>query len=247
MPTVLLTSAGRRSQLLGCFRRSGDVLGLPLRVIAVDLSPTLSAACAQADRSFTVPRCDSQNYIESLIEICRKEKVDLLVPTIDPELTPISRAEAAFSAIGTRVVVSQPTVTVLAGNKFKTAETLSSAGVPTPKTIWLREYLADPTRIPGPVIAKPNSGSASVGIVRAEKPEDLFGLQPDQYIVQELWKGSEYTVNLFFDNKGCLRCSIPHLRIEVRSGEISKGRTERRLLQYEATTIGKSKSGPYLF
>ncbi len=228
MPTVLFTSAGRRNQLMDCFRRSGQALGLPVRLLAADLRPELSPACEQADRHFAVPRCTSAGYVEALLGICRAERVDLVIPTIDPELTVLSRAHEAFAALGTRVVASAPEVTALAHDKFGTSEVLARAGVPTPKTVWLADYLADPGRLAGPVIAKPNAGSASVGIVRPRGPGDLVGLPTDGYIVQELWTGAEYTVNVFFDAAGALRCAVPHLRMEVRAGEVSKGRTERR-------------------
>jgi len=66
-----------------------------------------------------------------------------------------------------------------------------------------------------------------LGIFRPGKPEDLVGLATEPYIVQELWRGQEYTVNLFFDASGGLRCVVPHERIEVRAGEVSKGVTRR--------------------
>jgi carbamoyl-phosphate synthase large subunit len=66
-----------------------------------------------------------------------------------------------------------------------------------------------------------------MGIVRPRSPAELVGLPLDDYLVQEMWDGAEYTVNLFFDQEGDLRCAVPHRRIEVRSGEVSKGRTER--------------------
>jgi carbamoyl-phosphate synthase large subunit len=227
MLTVLITSAGRRNQLIGCFRRSAETLSLKLRVLAADLRPELSSACAQADAGFKVPRCTAPDYIPALLRLCETEKVDLLVPTIDPELTVLSRAREEFAAIGTRVVVSAPEVTMLAQDKFGTAELLKRAGVSTPKTLWLRDYLAEPERLANPVIAKPNAGSASVGIVRPKCFSDLEDLPAERYIVQEMWQGAEYTVNVFFDGEGRLRCAVPHLRIEVRAGEVAKGRTER--------------------
>ena len=49
----------------------------------------------------------------------------------------------------------------------------------------------------------------------------------DDYVAQELVRGREYTVNLFFDQAGNLRSAVPHERCEVRSGEVSKGITRR--------------------
>jgi carbamoyl-phosphate synthase large subunit len=227
MPTVLFTSAGRRNQLLACFRSSAELLRLPLKVLATDMFPDLSPACHQADQAFRVDACRAPGYIQGLLQICIDHKVDLLIPTIDPELSVLSRHRSEFARVGTRVVVSSVFVAELAQDKFQTAATLQSAGVSTPRTCRLSEYLDDPSMLPDPVIAKPNSGSGSRGIIRPRSPLELVSLQRPEYIVQEFWQGLEYTVNMFFDLKGQLRCAIPHRRLEVRSGEVSKGRTER--------------------
>jgi carbamoyl-phosphate synthase large subunit len=150
-----------------------------------------------------------------------------LVPTIDPELAVLSQHAARFAAVGTRVVVSAPGVVAVANDKLVTARILANAGIPTPKTLPIDEYLRSPGQLPGPVIAKPNTGSASIGIVRPNTQTELSGLLGRNYLVQEQWSGREYTVNVFFDGNGTLKSAVPHWRIEVRSGEVSKGRTER--------------------
>lgn len=251
--TVLFTSAGRRNQLIDCFRRDAEELGLRLRVLAADLRPEMSSACHAADTAFAVPRCTSDDYVPRLTEICRREGVQLLVPTIDPELAPLSRNRAEFAAFGTRVVVSAPEIVALAGDKQATAARLTSAGVTTPATCALADYLAAPDRLAWPVIVKPRGGSASVGIVRPKAREELWALDPTgDLIVQELWRGTEYTVNLFFDSAGRLRSAVPHRRIEVRSGEVSKGRTERVPCLLEdaqriASAITDGARGPLCF
>jgi carbamoyl-phosphate synthase large subunit len=227
MLTVLFTSAGRRNQLVACFRESAESLHLRLRVLAVDMYPHMSPACHQADQAFRVNACGDPEYIQQLLEICGDHKVDLIVPTIDPELSVLSRHRSEFARVGARVVVSSLFVAELAQDKFQTISTLKSAGVSTPRTLRLSEYLADPSILPDPVIVKPNSGSGSRGIIRPRSPSELAFLKNAEYIVQEFWQGIEYTVNMFFDLKGQLRCVIPHRRLEVRSGEVSKGRTER--------------------
>ncbi len=151
--------------------------------------------------------------------------MNLLVPTIDTELAVLSQHVAQFAAVGTRVVVSSPEVVALAGNKLLTAERLAAVGVPTPRTLRLADYLRDPARLRAPVIAKPLGGSASIGIVRPRHLQELAGLDPERYLVQELWQGREFTVNVFFDLSGRLCCAVPHERLEVRAGEVSKGIT----------------------
>lgn len=241
--TLLFTSAGRRNQLIRCFRSDAEKIGVAVRILAVDVNPELSPACHQADTSFKVPRCTTQEYLPSLLQICERERVDMLVPTIDTELAVLSANRDAFNACRTRVIVSEPSVVALAGNKLATSQQLAERGICTPLTLSIEEYQKDPARLRWPIIAKPNSGSASVGILRPTNTEELHGLT-GEYIVQELWEGREYTVNMFFDQSGALRCAIPHLRIEVRAGEVSKGRTERiSVLERAAATLSSAISG----
>ncbi|MBP6505929.1 MAG: ATP-grasp domain-containing protein [Opitutaceae bacterium] len=241
---LLVTSAGRRNQLLQCFRDSARTLNVQLRVLAADLQPELSPACQQADVSFHVPRCTSVDYIPALLDLCRRQQVHVLVPTIDPELAILSRHIDDFASIGTRIVISSPAVVALGNDKWLTSVRLANAGIPTPKTVTLAEYRANPESLVGAVIAKPNTGSASVGIVRPQTLANLAGLSESNYIVQEMWQGVEYTVNMFFDRQGILRCMVPHRRLEVRSGEVSKGRTDRvpQLMQV-AEKLGNALSG----
>ncbi len=241
---ILLTSAGRRGQLVKCFRRSAKTLESNLVVFAADLSPELSAACHLADQAFRVPRCTTGEYIPALLKLCRENEVDILVPTIDTELLVLSQNSGLFAAQGTRVVVSGPHVVAIARDKMETSKRLSAAGIHVPQTLMLAEYLADPSAIDFPVIAKPLGGSSSVGLLRPKHVDELAGLNPEDYLVQELWKGAEYTVNVFFDDEGRLRSVVPHRRIEVRGGEVSKGRTERvPILMDYAEKLGGALDG----
>src|ERR1035437_4359914 len=103
--TVLLSSAGRRVSLMGCFRDAFEAMGLPGRIVATDMSP-LSAAYQAADASFAVPPCTALEFIPAMLEICRCEAVTLVVPTIDTELPAYAAAREEFERIGTVVAVS---------------------------------------------------------------------------------------------------------------------------------------------
>ncbi len=145
--TVLISSAGRRNHLIRCFRQDAALLGFPCRVLAADLNPELSAACQEADAAFALPRCTAPDFVPSLLELCRSEQVGLLIPTIDTELAVLSQHRSDFAAGGTRVVVSAPDVVALATDKLATAHRLRVAGIPTPRTLSLGEYLLEPSRL----------------------------------------------------------------------------------------------------
>jgi len=244
--TVLFSSAGRRVELINCFRKDARALNCGLRVVATDMRPELSAACAAADASWAVPRCDTREFVPRLLAICAEEKVDLLIPTIDPELLPLARARAEFAANGTRVVVSDAMLVEVARDKIRTAAALAQAGLPVPRTAPLGELLAESTRLEYPVILKRIDGSSSVGLHEATQLDEVRGLGLDTatYLAQEKWPGREYTVNLFFDRAGRMQCAVPHWRIETRAGEVSKGRTERLpLLMDLAERLGGALPG----
>jgi carbamoyl-phosphate synthase large subunit len=143
------------------------------------------------------------------------------------------------------VAVSAPGVVRLARDKLRTAHFLASHGLPAPRTELPQEVLSEPHAWPWPLMAKPRAGSSSVGIRVVSTPDQLAELvAAPEYLVQELLRGEEYTVNLFFDRAGRLRCVIPHLRYEVRAGEVAKGIT-RRHAQLEATAwaLGEALTG----
>jgi carbamoyl-phosphate synthase large subunit len=229
MAVALISSAGRRVELLQCFRTDAAALGIELRLLATDVYPELSAACGAADASFRVPRCSEPGFIPHLLNICRREGVSLLVPTIDTELLTLASHRDAFAAVGTRVVVSAPSVIAIARDKLRTAETFAAAGLDVPRTAPLASLLAVPDDWRWPVVLKPIGGSSSVGlhVVKSLKQARDMGQEREDYIAQEQWFGREYTVNFFLDQQSKLQAAVPHWRIETRGGEVSKARTER--------------------
>ena len=114
---ALISSAGRRVELLNCFREDAAALGMRLELVATDMNPAMSAACQMADRPFQVPRVTDPEFIPRMLELCTQERVALVVPTIDTELQVLAANHARFSAIGARVAISSPEVVRLARNK----------------------------------------------------------------------------------------------------------------------------------
>lgn len=225
--TILVTSAGRRVGLIERFRAAALRLGRELRVVACDLQPAMSAACQRADAAVQVPRCTDPDYVPAVLEIVEEHQVDLIVPTIDPELLPLSQASAAFADAGAAVHVSPPEVIEVVRDKARTSEVLASTGTPVPRSVRRADLLAAPETWDWPVFAKPVAGSSSRGLTVIGSVEEMPGDFPEEMVFQEYLQGPEYTVNLFIDQAGQLRCVIPHRRLQIRAGEVEKGRTVR--------------------
>jgi carbamoyl-phosphate synthase large subunit len=228
--TVLVSSAGRRVELLRGFRRALASLGLNGRVIASDAS-WYSSAFHDADEAFLVPRLDDPAYVPTLLALCEKQQVDLVVPTIDTEMSAWVGARDQFAAIGTTISLSGPGVVDIAADKQLTHEWLVANGFPTVEQASPGAVLDDPDAWDFPLVAKPRFGSAGigVGVVRdaAELAVAVGRPELGEMVVQTLAPGREHTIDVLADRDGRCVCAVPRRRIEVRSGEVSKGVTVR--------------------
>jgi carbamoyl-phosphate synthase large subunit len=225
---MLLSSAGRRVGLLRCFQRSASDLDVKLEIIACDAEPQWSAACMEANRFFAAPPAASDEFVPTMLDLCKREGIGLLVPTIDTELAAYSEARERFAAIGTYVAVGAPGLIEMARDKLATAHFLTAAGIAAPRTALAQDILTDPSDWLFPLMAKPRHGSSSRGIRIIHDARQISSLDPSEpYILQELLHGRESTVSVYFDSAGLLRCAIPHERLKVRGGEVEKGVTIR--------------------
>lgn len=246
-PTVLISSAGRRVELLRAFRHTvesfwpADQAGTG-KVLAVDCS-WYSSAFHAADEAFLVPRCTEPDFIPRMVELCASQQVDLVVPTIDPELPVYADAVERFRAADTTVAISSPNVIAIAGDKVRTHDWLTDAGFPTVQQGSVADVYAEPRAWTFPLMVKPRFGSASVGVT---KVDDVAALEhvvaqwsnragsscdPSRdLVVQSVAQGVEYTVDVLVARDGddaaqSALAAVPRRRIEVRAGEVSKGVT----------------------
>jgi carbamoyl-phosphate synthase large subunit len=226
---ILFSSAGRRVALIECFREAAKELRLGLEVVAIDMEPEWSPACATADYSYRVSRCTSNAFIEEVLNICKKHKVNLIIPTIDNELMPFAKNRALFEKENIELHLSELKVIKVARDKKVTTEILRSNSIPSPSTWNVNEIVRKKIGFRIPLIAKPVDGSSSKGIKIVRSQTELMKIteSPDQYVIQELLKGREFTINCFFDEvKGCVSC-VPHYRKLIRDGEVCFAETVR--------------------
>jgi carbamoyl-phosphate synthase large subunit len=221
---VLITAASRRVALIRAFRLAMNRLGLKGTVITTDMNG-LSPGLYFGDSHYIVPLTTDTEYIPIIKSICFRERVHLLIPTIDDELPLFGRHRNDFAGMGIQVAVSGEKTGMICNDKYETARFFSGKNIPFART-WLPSELDFP-RLAFPLFLKPRSGRGSVGayIVKNER-ELLFFLEyvPDP-IVQEYLDGKEYTVDLLADFKGNIISVVPRERVVVRSGVSDRGRT----------------------
>lgn len=153
-----------------------------------------------------------------------KNKIDLLIPLIDTELSSLAQARESIEETGCRVLISSHEVISITRDKLKTYEALSEANIDTPQT-WTWEDVIQKKRHKFPYFLKPRTGSAGLGnyIVRNRDELQTFGSLVQNAIVQEYVVGDEHTLDVYTGIDGKPRCIVPRKRLETRTGEVSKG------------------------
>lgn len=181
-----------------------NIIALDGELLAVGLYATKSA--------YLIPYAKASNYIDALLEICQKEKIDLLFPGLDAELMPLSLNRDAFKAIGTTVVVSRPEVILISDDKQQTYDQLIKAGINVPFTSSVEDFIIKEDSFP--LILKQKVGGArskNVYVIKNnlewESTIAKIGKNSSDFIVMEYIEGDEYTcgtINLDNSCKGAI-------------------------------------------
>lgn len=214
---VLFTSVGRRVELVQAFHNAAAKLNINLEIYGADITET-APALQFCDHTVIVPRIKDEDYIPALQKVCRTEKIDALIPTIDTDLLLLAQHKDKFGV--TQVVISAEDKVVLCRDKRFTADYFHSVGLksPSPVADW-REYDAG-----YPAFIKPKDGSSSVFAYKVHNEDELrsFATQVPDYIIQPFIEGTEYTVDIFCDFEGNPIFITPRIRQAVRAGEVLK-------------------------
>lgn len=243
---VLFTCIGRRVSLLNAFREAAKGLRLNCQFFGTDKT-SLSSALQLCDEKFIVKAVGHQDYIKQLLKIVREHSIKLIVPTVDLDLKDLAANREKFQELGCAVLVSSPHVIDTCQDKRKMFKFLRKNSFDTPETMSARKML-EQKRITFPLFLKPWDGYASRGneIVKNRKELAFYAKKIPNCIAQEYIVGDEYTCDCFVDFDGDVRCVVPRRRIEVRGGEVSKGRVVKNttIMNKTAEVINALKAGP---
>ena len=221
---ILILSAGTRNKVVQYFRR---VFGPEGRVIATDMQ-AIAPAIYEADAYYLVPRITDPNYIDIVLDICRKEKIDGVLSLIDPELSLLAKNSESFRELGVTIVGSDYDLCERALDKMEMYRWLKSHGYRCARS-WggleeFRQALAA-REVAFPVFIKPIRGSASIAISKVwdmETANLLFARTPG-LMVQEFLNGQEFGADCYIDLISGETVSIfTKKKLLMRAGETDK-------------------------
>lgn len=237
---LLFTSVGRRVELMQAFRAAAERLAVDVTIIGADITES-APALFFCDETRIVPRIRSAEYLPCLLSICKTEKIDCLIPTIDTDLLLLSEHKQQFEAVGTKVLIAAPDKVRICRDKNYTADYFLSLGLNSPKPVDAVEKYEGGF----PAFIKPKDGSSSVDAYRVDCAEDLavYAGKIGDYIIQPFVSGREFTIDVFCDYEGNPVFITPRERLAVRAGEVLKTRIRQddRMIEEMKTLVADFK------
>lgn len=221
---ILIASCGTRNKIIQYFNRALNGRG---KTIATDASEN-APALYEADVHYVVPRITAPNYLDTLYDICKKEKVTAILSLIDPELSLLALHENEFRELGVTVIGSSYELCERSLDKYEMYKWLKEHGYFAARSyIRLDEFLTDVRegKITYPVFVKPARGSASIAITKADDEETVRLLMShgENMMIQEYMQGQEIGVDCYIDLISGKPVSIfTKRKLVMRAGETDK-------------------------
>ncbi len=197
------------------------------------------------DFFYTTPAAKNEiQYLDRMLGICQKNRIDILVPQNTMELLTLSQNKSLFEDIGTKILVSDYDSIMIANDKYHLFNKANSVGVTTSRygvCCNYEELVKLVTKFNdknGMAVIKPplSNGSRGVRIITQqrdrkhdfyyEKPSSLYSTLDELYdvlgdnfpelLVMEYLPGDEYTIDVFRTSNQF--SAIPRKRETIRSG-----------------------------
>jgi len=222
--TILLTCClgDYMKGTIDCYKNNPE--GRKIRIVGTDMND-MTYNFVGVDKFYKVSRCNEYCYIDELYHICKKEKVDVLIPCNTNELERFALVKSQFELIGTKVLVSDYDGLFIANDKIESYKFFKKHNIPTPLTLVTSSYDELKTFLEAnegtTFVMKQRHGCGSRGFRIIGKNNDFLGEKPngvfiddeelkdvfngeDEYIVQEYLAGDEYTVDVVSYKGGVL-------------------------------------------
>lgn len=221
---ILILSSGTRNKIVQYFKKTLAGNG---KVICTDMSD-LAPSIYEADKFYLVPRMTSPGYLDIILDICKKEKIDGVLSLIDPELSLLAKNKEKFEAVGTRVIGSSYELCEMSLDKFEMYNWLVNHGYKCAKSYMNKEEFfvaVDAGKVKYPVFVKPARGSASIAISKVYDKEtvELLFAHDEGLMIQEFLDGQEIGADVYIDMLSREIVSVfTKKKILMRAGETDK-------------------------
>ncbi len=206
-------------ETIACFKSSQEY---HVTIIGLDMNP-MPYNINDIDVFYQVPASASPGYFDIVMDIARRERVDIVMPLHSKELIPFAQHRDLFEAEGMLLAVPPLEGLVIANDKIRSFEYMKNMGLPVPQTLVTRSpeeaiafvkahqdmtfvtKFADSCGARGfHVISETPVSNVAPEIT--VKPEDLGRVMDGEteILLQTYLPGTEYTVDMVLQNGKCV-------------------------------------------
>jgi carbamoyl-phosphate synthase large subunit len=246
-----------------------NIQSFGVEVVTADMEDKDSAAALATGKKYIVPRVKDSQYIEHIVDICRREHITTIIPQYSDELLPMAANLGRFREMGVEVLVTEDLEKLkIANSKVALYQFFSHKDfVPQYRIAASPAAVADALEELGyprvPVCIKPAEGEGGKGFrIITEEKIDIFSEPPGtpkvdmetylsqlnkmekipELVVMEYLPGKEYSVDCVCKDGTAYLC-IPRQRIETTMGVATVSQIEKNeeLIRYSQEIISALK------
>lgn len=223
---IFLTGAGTASAInvIKALRKQNE---LDVYIVTGDMNP-LAAGLYLGDKHLLLPPATDEDYIPRVLEICRQEAIQIMLPIFSKEIMVFARHKKLFVDQGIAISVSDPSVVEMCNSKVNTNRFFMKSHIPTPR-MYAPEELDRPENLNYPLFIKPEDGRSSMNTfkIRDASQLEFFKKHVPNPVVMEYVEGTEYTVDVLADFHGETLVAVPRVRLNTKAGQCVIGQTVR--------------------
>jgi len=215
MKNILITSLGSTTAITAMKLLDDKLVNL----IGTDCLEAWEIASSDfVDEFYQIPHCKNEKeYINSLKDIVKKERIDIIIPIYDKEIEVLSKPDNR-NQFKCGILCSPHDTVMRCNDKWETYEMFKKCGIPTPETKKVGMHVAW-----SDAIFKPRFGVGSKGIIH--DPQAFNKKVPAEYVSQEFIHGDEYTIDFCVNLYRNLLYCVPRKRIRIADGISAKAET----------------------
>lgn len=191
---------------------------LDARIIALDMDGRAAGFYHGSDVSYVVPPATSEEFLLTLSKIIEREKVDVLIPTVDEEIAVLCR-EPILERLSelTSFLLPSEAAAANALDKRRTILEARKARLPVPKTLVVAsasEVEGKSEKLSFPIVVKPSRSRGARGVSYVQRKGELKSAwrtassMGGEVLFQEYIPGPVYTVGTVCGRGGRIAASI---------------------------------------
>ncbi len=213
-----------RVSLIQAFQQSWKRSSLSGKLIGADSDP-YAAGQKALEQFYQIPQFEHLDCKQSLLEICKVESVDAILPLTNKAIEFLDNHRESFSNNNCRLYIQSSETIQVCHDKLLLFNYLKKIGLKTPHSFSLKNL---PASLSFPLVLKDRKGEGgkNVTIIKNSEEFDFYKKSVNEEIFQEKLEGQEFSVDWYSNLEGKPLIIVPRERIKVRSGEVMQSKIQ---------------------